>query len=108
MRAPQSGLKVVERAKPLVHALRIRPNETSSFFIQTGWEVEAAITETGDHSLRYSIAEGVRLPMHCLAAGKALLATFEPAKLDRHFDETRRVRFTRTTIVGEQELERRA
>lgn len=104
LRAAPIALSPIARARPLVRALRTRSNETSSFFTRHGWEVEAAVTETADHSLRYSIAVGVRSPMHCLAGGKALLAALDQAALDRYFAEAERPRFTDATIVDEAAL----
>ena len=36
-------------------------NETASFFIRSGWHVEAIATETSEQALRYSITTGARL-----------------------------------------------
>lgn len=99
-------LSATDRARPLVRALRTRSNETSSFFTRHGWEMEAVVTETADHSLRYSIAVGVRSPMHCLAAGKAMLAAMAEEELGRYFAEAERPRFTPATIVEEAALRR--
>lgn len=101
--APQ-GLPLVERVRPLVRSLRLRLNETSSFFLRRDWQIEAVITETAEHTLRYSISVGTLTPMHCLAAGKAILAALPPEELERYFRETTRSQFSANTIVDEAAL----
>lgn len=106
LRGGPQRLPLVERVRPLVRMLRVRSNETSSYFVQRDWQMEAAITETAEHTLRYSIGVSTRTPMHCLASGKAMLATLGPAALDRYFEEAPRERYTDRTIVDEGELRR--
>ncbi|MEJ2407767.1 MAG: IclR family transcriptional regulator [Novosphingobium sp.] len=106
LRTAPDDMPLIERVRPLVRNLRARSNETSSFFVRREWQIEAAITETAEHSLRYSIAVGTLSPMHCLAGGKAILATLSPEELDDYFGETERSRFTASTIVEEEALRR--
>jgi IclR family transcriptional regulator, acetate operon repressor len=106
LQARKGGFTLAERAAPLVRALRIQLDETSSFFIRSGWEVEAIVTESSEQALRYSVATGKRLPMHALASGKALLAALSDAELDRYFAEVERERFTASTITSEKALRR--
>lgn len=104
LRGGPQRLPLVERIRPLVRALRVRSNETSSYFVQRDWQMEAVVTETAEHTLRYSIGVGTRTPMHCLASGKAMLAALGPAALDRYFEETPREHYTDSTIVDEAAL----
>lgn len=97
---------LTERAAPLVRTLRMQLNETASFFIRSGWHVEAIATETSEQALRYSITTGARLPMHAMASGKALLASLPDEELDRYFAETERGRFTPSTVTQEKQLRR--
>ena len=83
--SPRIALSLADKVRPLVKSLRVQTNETASFFVREGWDVEAIVTETAEQSLRYSISVGTRIPMHCLAAGKALLATLEDAEIDAYF-----------------------
>lgn len=106
LQARSGGFALAERAAPLVRTLRVQLNETTSFFIRTGWEVEALVTEPSAHALRYSITTGERLPMHALAGGKALLAALPPEDLDRYFGESERQRFTPATVIAEKALRR--
>jgi IclR family acetate operon transcriptional repressor len=104
LQARSGGFSLAERAAPLVRTLRVQLNETTSFFVQEGWEVEAIVTETSEQALRYAIDTGRRLPMHALASGKALLATLPDAELSRYFAEVRLDRFTPSTVTSEAKL----
>ena len=95
---------LAETVAPLVRMLRIQLNETTSFFVRRGWEVEALVTETSEHALRYAVQTGSHTPLHGFSAGKALLAAMDDDELDRYFAETERVAFTPTTIVSEPQL----
>ena len=106
LQARPGGFTLAERAAPLVRTLRVQLNETTSFFVRTGWEVEAIVTETSDQALRYAVPTGSRLPMHALASGKALLAALPDDEVDRYFAESERTRFTPSTVTGEKALRR--
>lgn len=104
LRRSQDELSLVDRARPLIKALRLQLNETASLFELDGWEMVAVITETAEQTLRYSIDVGRRVPLHCVAAGKAALAALPAERLDRYFAETTRERFTKFTICERGEL----
>lgn len=106
LQARPGGFTLAERAAPLVRTLRVQLNETTSFFVRTGWDVEAIVTETSDQALRYAVPTGSRLPMHALASGKALLAALPDDELDRYFAESERARFTPSTVTSEKALRR--
>ena len=106
LQARPGGFSLAERAAPLVRTLRVQLNETTSFFVRQGWDVEAIVTETSEQALRYAVPTGTRLPMHALASGKALLAALPDDELDRYFAETNRVKFTEATVTSEKALRR--
>ena len=106
LQARPGGFTLAERAAPLVRTLRVQLNETTSFFVRSGWDVEAIVTESSEQALRYSITTGQRLPMHALAGGKALLAALPDDELDRYFAESERARFTPATVTTEKALRR--
>ena len=106
LQARPGGFSLAERAAPLVRTLRVQLNETTSFFVRDGWEIEALVTESSEQALRYAVPTGNRLPMHALASGKALLAALPDDELDRYFAETERKRFTPDTVTGEKALRR--
>jgi len=95
---------LADRTAPLVRTLRVQLNETTSFFVREGWEIEALVTESSQQALRYAVPTGSRLPMHALASGKAMLAALPDEALDRYFAETERVRFTPATVTAEKAL----
>jgi len=112
--SPGSGLEklqlhaesysLADRAAPLVRMLRVQLNETASFWMREGWDVEALVTESSEQALRYAVPIGNRMPMHPLASGKALLAALSDAELDRYFAETERKRYTDSTVTSEKAL----
>jgi IclR family acetate operon transcriptional repressor len=95
---------LADRAAPLVRTLRVQLNETASFWVREGWDVEALVTESSELALRYAVPIGNRMPLHPLASGKALLAALGEAELDRYFAETERKRYTDSTITAEKAL----
>ena len=100
--APQFTL--VDTVAPLVRTLRIQLNETTSFFVRRGWEVEALVTETSEHALRYAVQTGASAPLHGFSAGKALLAAMDADELETYLATSERRAFTPTTIVSEAGL----
>lgn len=98
------GFSLSDRVAPLVRTLRVQLNETASFFIRIGWEVEPIATETSEQALRYAVPTGTRLPMHALASGKAILAAMDDDELERYFRETKRESFTPHTVSDEKTL----
>jgi IclR family acetate operon transcriptional repressor len=95
---------LADRAAPLVRTLRVQLNETASFWVREGWEVEALVTESSEQALRYAVPIGNRMPLHPLASGKALLAKLSDEQLERYFAETERQRFTPSTLTAEKAL----
>ena len=104
LQASRSSFSLADRAAPLVRTLRVQLNETASFFVRDGWEIEAIVTETSEQALRYAVPTGQRLPMHAMASGKALLAALPDDEIERYFAETERVRFTDLTITSEKHI----
>jgi len=104
LQARNGGLLLAERVAPLVRTLRVQLNETVSFWVRRGWEVEPIATESSEQALRYAVETGTRLPMHALASGKALLAQMPAEELDRYFAEAKLDRFTPSTITSEAKL----
>jgi len=104
LRVSPSALPLADRVTPLVRALKAELNETASFLVRKGWEVEAMVTEAGDHALRYAIEPGTRRPLHCLAAGKVILAHMAEAELARYFAESTRAAMTEYTRVRDDDL----
>lgn len=98
------AFSLADRTAPLVRTLRVQLNETTSFFVRDGWEVEALVTESSEQALRYAVATGTRFQMHAFASGKAMLGALADEELDRYFAETERQRYTPSTITAEKAL----
>ena len=98
------ALTLAERVEPLVKLLRSELDETASFMVRSGCEVEALVTEASGQALRYAIERGQKKPLHSLAAGKAILAALPEPELSRYLAECPRARFTQHTIVDEADL----
>ncbi|MCW6533502.1 IclR family transcriptional regulator [Sphingomonas lycopersici] len=94
------AFSLAERAAPLVRSLRVQLDETVSFFVRHGWEVEALVTETSEQALRYAVQIGTRTPLHGFSAGKAILAALPDEEVEAFLAETERAAFTPTTIVS--------
>lgn len=104
LQASRGAMSLAERAAPLVRSLRVQLDETTSFFVRVGWEVEAIVTESSEQALRYAVPTGRRLPMHALASGKALLAALADDDLTLYFAGSERPRFTESTVIDEELL----
>lgn len=101
---PTAELTLAQRVEPLVKLLRSELDETASFMVRAGWEVEALVTHASGQALRYAIEPGHRKPLHSLGAGKAILAALPEAELARYFAEVPRERHTRHTMIEEDSL----
>ncbi|WP_420138016.1 IclR family transcriptional regulator [Sphingomonas sp.] len=106
LQARTHDFSIIERSAPLVRSLRLQINETVSFFVPRGWEMEAVVTESSDHALRYAVQTGSITPLYCYSAGKALLATWSDDALDRYLAEVRRPSVTPSTITDADALRR--
>ncbi|NKJ41354.1 IclR family transcriptional regulator [Novosphingobium sp. SG720] len=104
LRVAPAALPLADRVAPLVRALKAELNETASFMVRVGWDVEAVVTEASDQTLRYAIEPGARRPLHCLAAGKVILAYLSEADLHRYFAESTRTAMTEHTRVRDEDL----
>jgi IclR family acetate operon transcriptional repressor len=104
LQARAHGFSLAERVAPLVRALRVQLNETASFFVRIGWEVEALVTETSEHALRYAVQMGTRTPLHGFAAGKAILAALPQDEFETYLSESERRAFSPATITDADAL----
>lgn len=53
---------------------------------------------------RFSEVQANRVPLHCTASGKAVLAALRPDEFDRYLAQATLTRFTANTIVDERVL----
>lgn len=104
LRAPAAAMSLADRMAPLVRALKGELNETASFMVRQGWDVEALVTEASDQALRYAVDPGTRRPLHALAAGKVLLAWMADDELAVYFAQSQREQLTPHTRTDEADL----
>ena len=69
-----SGLSLPELARDHLRALAKRTGETVNLAVLEGGEVVYLMSETGSRLLTLRSSVGLRLPAHCTALGKCLLA----------------------------------
>jgi len=95
---------LADRVYPVVRSVSLQLNETVSFFVRHGFEMEAIAGEVAAQTLRYTIEVGRLVPLHAFAAGKAILATFSEDELEDYFASVSRAGFTVYTLTGEADL----
>lgn len=104
LHANKAEPSLADRVAPLVRMLRVQLNETATFFVRDGHSAQAVVTEVGEHALRYSLEVGRRAPLHALAAGKAMLATFSEQELEDYFTSAKLEPLTPHTITSVKRL----
>ena len=93
-----------DRVYPVVRSVSLQLNETASFFVRHGFEMEAIAGEVATQALRYTIEVGRLVPLHAFAAGKAILATFDETELAAYFAAGSLPSFTPSTVTREGQL----
>ena len=73
-----AGMRLPELARPHVLRLVSRVRETANVATLEGGEVVYLLSEAGDRLLAPRVSVGMRLPAHCTALGKCLLAQLPP------------------------------
>jgi DNA-binding IclR family transcriptional regulator len=68
------GIRLPELARPHLQRLALTVHETVNLAILEGAEVVYLLSESGDRLLTSQVTVGMRLPAHCTALGKCLLA----------------------------------
>ncbi|MCW2337956.1 IclR family acetate operon transcriptional repressor [Sphingobium sp. B2D3A] len=103
--APEA-IPLKDRVYPVLRSVSRQLNETVSFFVRHGENMEAIAGEVAPQALRYTIEVGRLVPLHAFAAGKAILAALDPQELDAYFAAASRAAFTPQTRTAEAELRR--
>ncbi|HLH66067.1 MAG TPA: IclR family transcriptional regulator [Solirubrobacteraceae bacterium] len=76
--AMMAGMRLPELARPHLLRLASSVQETVNVAILQGAEIIYLLSETGDRLLTSQTSVGMRLPAHCTALGKCLLAQLAP------------------------------
>jgi DNA-binding IclR family transcriptional regulator len=94
-----SGLTLPDLAREHLRGLAARTGETANLATLDGGEVLYLVSETGSRLLTLRSHAGLRLPVHCTALGKALLAQVEDAEARRAAGAAPYRAFTDRTIT---------
>jgi DNA-binding IclR family transcriptional regulator len=73
-----TGTRLADLARPHLLRLATEMRETVNFAVLQGGEVVYLLSESGDRLLAPQVVVGMRLPAHCTALGKCLLAQLPP------------------------------
>jgi len=95
-----ASLRLPEAARPRVRALAEETGETANLATLEGADVVYLVSHSGARLLTVNTPPGLRLPAHCTALGKCLLAQLDPADARARLGDgpyERHARATRTT-----------
>ncbi len=95
---------LADRVKPLLRSLRRQLDETASYFVRRDFVMETLATDVSNQTLRYAMEVGSMVPLHAVAAGKALLATLDEGELSDYLRQSERKKYTSRTITGAKQL----
>ena len=90
--------------QPTLDALSERSRESASLAVLDGDQVRIAARSTARRTMRVALAVGSSLPLHCSAAGRALMWDFAETQLRALVGAPPLARFTPRTIVSVREL----
>lgn len=90
--------------QPVLDALSERSRESASLAVLHGDQVLIAARSTARRTMRVGLAVGSRLPLHCSAAGRALMLAFDDAEVRAHLGRGPLQRFTPRTVTSVREL----
>lgn len=96
------GLK--DFARPVLEELVRTANETAHLTVLDGGEGVHIEEIESSHVIKISLSVGRRIPLHCSAAGKALLAYLPERRVDEIVQLKGLTRYTENTIVSEERL----
>lgn len=105
-RSRGTGAQVPQIIEPVLADLCTSINETCSFNVQTGDEVEVVATKAGRQALTYTMQPGDLAPLYAVSSGKILLAEQSDAWVGGYLDRVRFETFTPHTIRSPERLQR--
>jgi DNA-binding IclR family transcriptional regulator len=100
------GMELVKEAAPYLKELQNQSNETVYLAILDEGEVLYLGREESSQSIRMVSKVGSRVPAHCTALGKILLAYLDEEERKKILKETELSRFTDNTITDEEEIKK--
>ena len=97
-------LELGELCAPYLDELLRATGETVSLAMQDGCSVVYVKKQESPHSMRICTNVGQRMPMHCTAAGKAILAFLAPEEVRRILSGGPLLQYTSNTITDPELL----
>ncbi|MEL6584085.1 MAG: IclR family transcriptional regulator C-terminal domain-containing protein [Pseudomonadota bacterium] len=91
-------------AKPFLRRLMDQTGETSNVFVETSGMVVCLDQVESRFTMRAITQVGGRIPMHCSASGKVILAHLSPERRDALLGDQELVSITPNTITDPQRL----
>jgi len=95
-----------QSVRPCLEALTVSAQETSNLAIRDGCDGIYVEQVPGPRFVRAFTEVGRRIPLHCTAVGKVLLAPLQPAELDEFCRRRPLTACTRNTITTRPALDR--
>lgn len=99
-----AGMRLPELARPHLVQLASSLQETVNAAILQGSEITYLLSESGDRLLTPQVTVGMRLPAHCTALGKCLLAQLPDEVACDALGEEPYERLTARTLTGWEQL----
>ncbi len=99
-----SSTRMPRLMQPELDALSERTRESASVAVLHRGEVLVAARSTAQRSLTVGLGVGSRLPLHCSATGRVLLAAMPPPECDALMETLAITRLTPQTVTSRQQL----
>jgi len=104
-KAFEKSYNLINIARPILKELVQHTGESASLYVLEGTHRLVLAREEGTQAIRYSVAEGQRLPIHAGASGKTILAFSPEEVMRRLINKKKLTRFTPRTVTDPVLLE---
>ena len=101
-----SDLDIVQIARPIVHEVMIKTDESIGLAVRNGYDMLIVYGENCSRPLKRSIEIGYRTPLHTTAGGKAILASFPDEQLEEYLASVPLKPLTPATITERHVLKK--
>lgn len=100
-----SSTRLPRLIQPMLDTLCERNHHSASLAVLFDGAAVIAARATALRTMRVGLVVGSKLPLHCSAAGRALLAALPAAQADALLQQARRTAYTASTVTGLPELQ---
>lgn len=101
-----SSTNLLEAARPILHDLNKKTGETVLFAVEDNNEMVFLYKVDGSAFLLVSVKLGTRVPMHCTAIGKAVLAALSEEKIRLYLKKSKIKKITENTLTNFRDLKK--